>query len=296
MNPGRPVRPPIRIATRGSAQALAQAGLVADGLRASGTECELVVVETHGDRTQVDQVPLHSIGGQGVFTKEVQAAVLDGRADVAVHSAKDLPTETPSGLMIGAFGPRRDPRDALVGRRLDALEPGATIATGSVRRRAQLAEARPDLCFVELRGNIPTRLERIPENGSIVMAVAALDILGRSHEITEILDPAIFVPAVGQGCVAVECRRDDPETVTALAGIDHSPTRWSVTIERAYLARLGSGCSAPVGAHVDDGVLTVFLAGPTGVHRERVALTGDVDADVALAVAAADRARVTAGV
>ena len=296
MNPGQSVRPPIRIATRGSAQALAQAGSVADGLRASGTDCELVIVETHGDRTQVDQVPLHSIGGQGVFTKEVQAAVLDGRADVAVHSAKDLPTETPNGLTIGAFGLRRDPRDALIGRRLEALEPGATIATGSVRRRAQLAEVRPDLSFIELRGNIPTRLERIPDGGSIVMAVAALEILGRTDEIAEILDPGVFVPAVGQGCVAVECRSDDAAAASALAGIDHIETRRSVTIERSYLARLGSGCSAPVGAYVDGDALTVFLAGPAGVHRERVALTGDVDGDIGLAVAAADRAMVTAGV
>lgn len=287
---------PIRIATRGSAQALTQAQTVADAMTASGSECELVVIETHGDRTQRDQVPLHTIGGQGVFTKEVQLAVLDGRADVAVHSAKDLPTETPDELTIGAFGQRRDPRDALIGSSLNGLAHGATVATGSVRRRAQLASVRPDLHFIELRGNIPTRLERVPAGGAIVMAVAALEILDRTDEIAEVLDPSVFVPAVGQGCVAVECRADDPVTSAALARIDDAATRTAVTIERAYLARLGSGCSAPVAAHVAHGTLTVFLAGPDDVFSEAIPLTGDLETDMVAAAAAADRARTNAGV
>ena len=286
----------IRVATRGSDQARAQARTIADALSASGVDCELVIVDTHGDRTQSAQVPLHTIGGQGVFTKEIQAAVLDGRADVAVHSAKDLPTATPDGLVIGAFGVRRDPRDALIGRSLDALAYGATVASGSVRRRSQLRLVRPDLHFVELRGNIPTRLERIPDDGAIVMAVAALEILGRTDEIAEMLDPTVFVPAVGQGCVAVECRSDDAATVAALAAIDDANARSAVMVERAYLGQLGSGCSSPVAAYATGGELYVYLDGPVGVHREVMSLTGDLDHDMGLAAEAAERARVAAGV
>ena len=173
---------PLRLATRGSAQAVTQAEFVVAALATLGRAATLVIVDTHGDRTQAANVSLHSIGGQGVFVKEVQAAVLDGRADVAVHSAKDLPTETDARLTIGAYTARRDPADALVGRALADLPSGATIATGSVRRRAQLRRARPDLEFVELRGNIHTRLERIPDQGSIVMAVAALQVLDGTEE------------------------------------------------------------------------------------------------------------------
>src|SRR5262249_41972573 len=195
----------VRIATRGSAQARTQAEVVAKALRDANPSCEpeLVFVETLGDRRQ--DVPLHTIGGQGVFVKEVQRAVLDGRADVAVHSAKDLPSEAAEGLTIAAFTARRDPRDALVGSTLDGLRLGATVATGSVRRRAQLHAVRPDLEFVELRGNIGTRLSKVPPDGAIVMATAALHILGLEARIDEALDVDVMVPAVGQGCVAVEC-------------------------------------------------------------------------------------------
>ncbi len=270
------VTPPLRLATRSSAQATAQAEAVADALRAGGVEVELVFVETMGDR-RLD-VPLHTIGGQGVFVKEVQYAVLDGRADLAVHSAKDLPSTPADGLVIAAFCERRTPSDALVGSTLDDLPPGATVATGSVRRRAQLTAARPDLEFAELRGNIQTRLGKLPEGGAIVMAVAALEILGLTDRIAEVLDPTRFVPAVGQGCVAVECRTDDATTRAAVATVDHRPTRQAVEVERAYLAELGSGCSLPVAAHVDGGMLRTFLAG-SAVHTEAVGLTGDHEAD-----------------
>jgi hydroxymethylbilane synthase len=297
MAPGRPTAPrTIRVATRSSPQATAQASVVAEALGVAGFATELVMVDTHGDRTQAAQVPLHTIGGQGVFTKEIQLAVLDGRADVAVHSAKDLPTESVPGLCLGALPPRRDPRDALVGLALSQLAAGATIASGSVRRRAQLADRRPDLRFVELRGNIHTRLSRIPDGGSIVMAVAALEVLGIADRIAEVLDPDEFVPAVGQGAVAVECRDDDPDVVAALATIDDPTTRHAVTVERAWLGTLGSGCSAPVGAHVADGVLSVFLAGADRVHRRRVELTGDLDHDIRLATEVAGIARVDVGV
>ena len=279
----------LRLATRGSPQASTQAGLVAAAITAAtGRPTELVTITTTGDRKS--SVPLHTIGGQGVFTKEVQVAVLDGRGDVAVHSAKDLPTTPAPGLEIGAFCARRDPADALVGRRLHHLAPGATVASGSVRRRALLADVRPDLQFVELRGNIARRLEQLPAGGAIVMAVAALEILGLADRVAERLDPMQFVPAVGQGCVAVECRDGDREVLAALAAVDDAPTRMAVTVERAFLAELGSGCALPIGAHVAGGLLRTFLAGDGGTSRERVALTGDLATDVDLARAAAARA------
>ena len=261
----------IRIATRGSAQARTQSEHVASLIRRAHphVEVELVFVETTGDRRQ--DVSLHSIGGQGVFVKEVQNAVLDGRADLAVHSAKDLPSATAEGLVIAAFGERRDPHDVLVGRSLADLANGATVATGSVRRRTQLAALRPDLVFTELRGNIPTRLEKVPADGAIVMAAAALEILGWSDRIAESLAVERMVPAVGQGAVAVECRADDSRVIDLLEAVDHRATRRSVEIERAFLAELGSGCSLPIGGYDDGRHLRVFLASDDGrIHHHAV--------------------------
>jgi hydroxymethylbilane synthase len=283
---------PLRLATRGSAQAMAQSGVVADALRAQGHEVELVIVETTGDRRT--DVPLHVIGGQGVFVKEVQQSVLDGFADLAVHSAKDLPSASQDGLVIGAFCERRSVADALVGRSLADLASGAEVATGSVRRRAQLAAVRPDLTFVELRGNIATRLSKVPDGGAIVMAVAAMEVLGLTDRIAESLDPAWFVPAVGQGCVAVECRADDPGALAALDAVDHPETRAAVETERAFLAAIGSGCSLPVGAWSDGRMLQTFLAGAS-VWREAVVLTGRAADDRSIAADAASRALAAVG-
>ena len=172
------------------------------------------------------------------------------------------------------------------------------VATGSVRRRRQIARARPDLQFEELRGNIQTRLTKVPVDGAIVMAVAALEILGLTDRIAEVLDPAEFVPAVGQGCVAVECRVDDDEVAAALVGIDHAPTRREVEIERAFLAELGSGCSLPVGAYVDGLKLHTFLAGEGSgiIVSETIELTGDTEPDREIARRAAREAhRVASG-
>ncbi|MFZ9627837.1 MAG: hydroxymethylbilane synthase [Ilumatobacteraceae bacterium] len=281
----------LRIATRQSAQATAQAQAVGDALAAAhpGVVIELVHVETLGD--QRADVPLHTMGGQGVFVKEVQRAVLDGHADLAVHSAKDLPTESADGLRIAAFCARRDPADALVGQALDGLAPGATIATGSVRRRALLRVLRPDLHFVELRGNIQTRLGKVPTDGSIVMAVAALQILGLTDRVAERFDVDTFVPSPGQGCVAVECRDSDDATASIVHAVDHAATRAAVEIERVFLAELGTGCSLPVGAHVSNGRLIGFLADPDRESsdeapwwvRHSIILSGEVAADHAAA-------------
>lgn len=279
--PGR-----LRLATRGSAQATAQATAVADALRAAhpGLEVELLFVETLGD--QRNDVPLHTIGGQGVFVKEVQRAVLDGLADFAAHSAKDLPSTAAEGLQLAAFCARRDPRDALVGRALADLRRGATVATGSVRRRAQLARVRPDLEFVELRGNIHTRLGKLPPDGAVVVAAAALEILELTDRIAEALPVAEFVPSPGQGCVALECRADDPTTVALLAAVDHAHTRAAVEVERAFLAELGSGCSLPVAAHAERDRLYGFLAAEPAPGAPRWAARA-----VTLGGGAVDRAR-----
>lgn len=243
--------PTLRVATRGSEQARAQAGHVADRLTAaSGRRVELVLIETSGDR--VRDRPIWEIGGQGVFTKEVQHAVLDGRADVAVHSAKDLPSSwTTEGLVLACVPERADPRDALAGVALADLAEGATIATGSTRRRTQLAHLRPDLRFVGLRGNIPTRIARASDDDvdAVVVAVAGATWVGLEDRIAEVLEVSTMVPQVGQGALAIECRAGDHATIEAVRAIEHGPSRRRVDAERAFLAHLGGGCELPVGAH-----------------------------------------------
>ena len=254
----------LRAATRGSRLARAQTDLVSEML---GIEVQTVVIETQGDR-QTD-VPIWELGGRGVFVKEVQAAVIAGRADFAVHSAKDLPSSTPEGLVLASVPERADARDALVGRRFDALPPGARIGTGSVRRRAQLAWLRPDLTFGGLRGNMETRLSKAGGFAAIVVAAAALDRLGRSSDVTDILGTEVMVPQVGQGALAIECRAGDDDTLAALAAIEHGPSRRAVDAERAWLAEVGGGCDLPVGAHatIDQNgriTLTAMLGTPDG--------------------------------
>ncbi|MHB8464391.1 MAG: hydroxymethylbilane synthase [Acidimicrobiales bacterium] len=253
----------MRLATRGSPLARWQAQSVADALGGAS----LVFVETAGDRRA--DVSLAEIGGEGVFVKEVQAAVLEGRADAAVHSAKDLPSTTPDGLVIGAVCTRADPRDALVGATLASLRKGATIATGSIRRRAQLAHLRPDLRFADLRGNIGTRLEKASGFDAIVMAAAALIRLGLADRITEALDVSVLVPQVAQGAIAVECRASDTATLAALKKIEDSASRWAVVAERAFLATLGGGCSLPVGAYATPGHLMAVIVSPDGTRAVR---------------------------
>ncbi|HEY8217895.1 MAG TPA: hydroxymethylbilane synthase [Acidimicrobiia bacterium] len=263
------------MATRGSALARWQADRIAQLL---GGDVELVIVQTTGDR-RADE-PLHRIGGTGVFVKEVQEAVLAGRADVAVHSAKDLPADTPPGLALAALPERADARDALVGSTLAGLPTGAVVATGSVRRRAQLAALRPDLGFAELRGNIQTRLDKAVGFDAIVVAAAALDRLGLGERAAERLSFADMVPQVGQGALAVECRVDDRGTRARLEAIDDPGVHAAVSAERAFLAALGGGCTLPVGAHADvvDGAVSV-LALIASDDGHRVARGRETDTD-----------------
>lgn len=279
----------VTVATRGSALALWQANHVAGLLRGlhEHLEVELVVIETVGDRV-VDR-PISSMGGQGIFVKEVQAALIDGRADVAVHSAKDLPSDpalNPPEILIAAVPERADPRDVLVGRTLDALPTGATIATGSARRRVQLADLRNDLSFAELRGNIDTRLAKASHFGAVVMAKAALDRLGHEDRAAQVLTPSEMLPQVGQGALALECRAgdegDDVVIRSLLAQLEHGPSREAVDSERAFLGTLGGGCDLPVGAYAvrrDDGALwlRVMLASSDGrmVLRDEAVARGD---------------------
>jgi hydroxymethylbilane synthase len=278
---------PLRVATRGSALARWQAERIVELL---GVEAEYVIVSTRGDERR--DVPIHAMGGTGVFVKEVEQAVLDGRADVAVHSAKDLPAETSPELVLAALPERGDPRDALVGRPLDEIPTGGRVGTGSVRRRAQLAALRPDLGFAELRGNIPTRLEKAAGFDAVVLAAAALDRLGLADRIAERVDLSVVLPQVGQGALAVECRAADDGSHELLAGVDDAGVRAAVTAERAYLAELGGGCNLPCGALAqtgDDGSLR--LEALLGSLDGRISLRARVDGHdpVAVGVEAARR-------
>jgi hydroxymethylbilane synthase len=239
----------LRLATRGSPLALVQTGLVADALRKVHPDLDVVVevVRTRGDDTSV---PLDQIGGQGVFVTEVEARVAQGRADVAVHSAKDMTSVMGPDLVIGAVPARADARDGLVGCPLADLPPGGVIATGSARRRSQLAYLRPDLSFTEVRGNMERRVAR-GEDGSVsavVVAVAAMVRLGWAERLSDILDPMTLLPQAGQGAIAVQCRADDKDTRRLLASIDDAPSHRALRAERAVLAGLGGSCTVPVGA------------------------------------------------
>jgi hydroxymethylbilane synthase len=246
-----------------------------------GGDVELVTIESLGDRDKV--TPLDQLGGRGIFVKEVQAALLDGRADLAVHSAKDLPSSpelSAPGLVLACVPERGDPRDALVGSTLADLEPGSPIATGSARRRALLADRRPDLTFVDVRGNIGTRLERIPSGGALVVAVAALQRLGLADRIGEALPAEVFVPMVGQGALAVECRAGDNALLERLRSLEHPPSRRAVDAERAWLATLGGGCELPAGAHAvvaSDGRIT--LVGVLASRDGRIVLRSSGEGD-----------------
>ncbi len=272
----------LRIATRGSELARWQAERVGRLLaERADVEHELVIVSTTGDR-RLD-VPIGELSGTGIFVKEVQAAVADGRADLAVHSAKDLPSSFHApGLTLASVPERGDPRDALVGATLAALPEGATIATGSARRKAQLAHLRPDLRFVGLRGNLATRVDCVREADidAVPVALVAMRRLRMDEHVAEVLEPEVCVPQVGQGALAIECRADDAATIERLTAIEDATARRLVDAERSFLATLGGGCDLPVGAcasALDAGTIgiTGVLAAPDGSQVLRDRIEGD---------------------
>lgn len=246
LTPG-PAPRPLVFGTRGSPLARWQTDHTRALLGGTGT---VQVIETRGDRDLDTPLPL--IGGKGLFTAELEAAMRDGRIDAAVHSLKDLPVDDPEGLVTVAVLPRHDPRDAMATRHgsFAALPQGARVGTSSRRRAAQLLAARPDLDVVPLRGNVQTRLSRATsgELDAVVLAVAGLERLGLGDQVTERLAVTVMLPAPGQGAVAVQCRADDREAIDFLRQIDHAPTRRATTAERTFLHELGGGCSAAVAA------------------------------------------------
>jgi len=242
----------LRIGTRGSLLAKWQAEYVRKQLFAgAGVETEIVIIKTSGDKQQMS--PLSQIGGKGIFIKELEEALLEETIDLAVHSVKDVPTDTPSRLMFPAVCRREDVRDCLVapnGATLASLRQGARVGTGSLRRQAQLRHMRPDLDVRDLRGNVDTRLRKVEsgEYEAVMLAKAGLDRLGWSGRITETLSPEVFLPAVGQGAIAVECRLKDTEAAEVVAGLDDAESRTAIIAERSLLAALHGGCQVPLGA------------------------------------------------
>ncbi len=242
----------LRIGSRGSQLALWQANHIAALLREQGHSVEIEIIKTTGDRLQ--EVTFAQVGSKGMFTKEIEEALADGRVDLAVHSLKDLPTELPGPFTLAATPPRVDPRDVLVSVKyhsLAALPLGAVVGTSSQRRRAQLLALRPDIQAVEFRGNVDTRLRKLAEGqvDAILLAAAGLDRLEKTEWIRERLEPKDFCPAAGQGSLGIETRKDDSKTISAIAFLDDYATRFAVTAERAALAALGGGCQVPIGIH-----------------------------------------------
>jgi hydroxymethylbilane synthase len=274
----------LRIGTRGSVLALWQAEWVKSQLLAAheGLTVELVTIKTMGDK--ILDVPLAKVGGKGLFVKEIEEALLEGRTDLAVHSVKDMPAQLPAGLHLAAMPPREDPRDALISRNgnvLIQLPNEARVGTSSLRRTAQLLHLRPDLQIEPLRGNVDTRLRKLETEGfdAIVLAAAGLKRMGLSHVISEFLAPEQILPAVGQGALGIETRIDDDFTNPIVASLAHQSTMTEVTAERAFLKRLEGGCQVPIGAHAvmdgDEVVLTGMVADLAGRRLIRKEMRGE---------------------
>jgi hydroxymethylbilane synthase len=260
----------LTIGSRGSQLALWQARWIQARIQSFGVETRLEIIHTTGDK--ITDVALSKVGTKGLFTKEIEEALLSRAIDLAVHSLKDMPTELPDGLMLAAIPEREDPRDAMVGRSLDALASKAKVGTSSLRRAAQLRAKRPDLEIENIRGNLDTRLRKLDEGqyDAIVLASAGLRRLGWENRITELLDPEIMCPAVGQGALAVETRADGGEAELLAKRLDHRESRIAVTAERAVLAALGGGCQVPIGAYatVDGEVVQIraIIVSPDGTE------------------------------
>lgn len=277
-------RKKLVIGTRGSKLAMWQAEHIAGRLGAAHPDLEIILrhIVTTGDR--ILDVPLAKIGGKGLFTKELENAMLAGEIDLAVHSLKDMPTELPEGLILAAITERLDPGDAFISpcyQTIDRLPPGARIGTSSLRRKAQLLHYRPDLTIVDLRGNIDTRLKKIEQEGldGILLAVSGLKRLGWEERITEVIPAHICLPAVGQGALAIEARAGDDSVLALLACLEHAETRWAVTAERSFLREAEGGCQIPIGVYgkITDGRLLVeaVIAAPDGSRALRETITGD---------------------
>lgn len=268
------------IASRGSQLALWQARWVQTQLAALGHESRIEIIKTTGDK--ITDVPLAKVGTKGLFTKEIEEALLDRRADLAVHSLKDLPTELPAGLTLAAVPQREDPRDALVGKKLADLAQGARVGTSSLRRSAQLRNLRPDLVVESVRGNVDTRLRKLDEGqyDAILLAAAGLKRLGWAARIAEILEPEQMCPAVGQGALAIETRPDGAG-FDACRGLDHAATHSAVVAERGVLGALGGGCQVPIGAHaqIENGRMSLIglVAAPDGSEIIRADMDGTVN-------------------
>jgi hydroxymethylbilane synthase len=275
----------LTIGTRGSALARWQAEWVKTRLQAAHPRLDvsLTIIKTTGDK--ILDVPLAKVGGKGLFVKEIEDALLAGTVDVAVHSMKDVPTVLPDSLHVAAIPQREDPSDALISRSglpLAKLSPRATIGTSSLRRQAQLLAYRSDFTIANLRGNLDTRLRKVTDGDmdAVVLAAAGLRRLGWDARITEILSPEICLPAIGQGALGIECRRDDTRVNELVAVLDHPESRVCVDAERALLARLEGGCQVPIAAHatlVGGGRLTLngLIAGVRGERVLRDQITGE---------------------
>ena len=267
------------IASRGSQLAMWQARWVESQLTAAGHACRIDIIKTTGDK--ITDVPLAKVGTKGLFTKEIEEALLDGSADLAVHSLKDLPTELPDGLVLAAIPEREDPRDAVVGRKLADLKPGAKVGTSSLRRAAQLRALRPDLTIESIRGNLDTRIRKLDEGQyeSIILAAAGLKRLGWASRIAEILSADRMCSAVGQGALAIETRAAGAG-FDACQPLDHAATHAAVAAERGVLGALGGGCQVPIGAHArvmgDTIQLLAIVASPDGAKIIRAESTGPV--------------------
>ena len=272
----------LRVGSRGSRLALTQAERAAEGLRRPGVEIALVPITTAGDRDRTR--PFGEIGSRGVFVKELEEALLDGRIDVAVHSAKDMTSTDTDGLAVGAYPAREDPRDALCGA--VEIRPGMRIGTASARRRAQLLALEPTLSIEPLRGNIDTRLRKRGERGldAVVLAACGLDRLGLAAEIGRRLDPDVMLPEAGQGALALQVRAGEEELVSAT---DDPETRRRVEAERQCVATVGGGCLAPVAAYHDGAILTGLVAAEDGSWLER--RTGGDPAELGRTLAALAR-------
>ena len=283
----------IRIGSRGSQLALWQANHVAGLLRGRGHEVEIEIIKTTGDRLQ--EVTFAQVGTKGMFTLEIEQALEDGRIDLAVHSLKDLPTELPGQFALGAIPVRVDPRDVLVSKdfaSLADLPAGAKIGTSSLRRRAQLRHLRPDLEYVEFRGNVDTRLRKLGEGqvAAIILAAAGLDRLEKTEWIRERIAPEVMCPSAGQGALAIEIRAGDSRMTEAVAFLDDPATRFAVTAERIALAALGGGCQVPIGVHCWPGVeggyeILGVVADPEGSRILRSQASGSRADEVGRAVA-----------